>query len=173
MNQPTGRASITRIHISEQETRVAAETGSATAMTFALSVGVLRLGPGPFHHEPPSPLELENAIAAVEDAVMPLAKLVPTSTALATGDAGAVRMARFARPGLAAFPAVLSLDEVERQFDDVAAISLGRPAVSAGLPTDGAFVAYVLILREFMHHVGFQSVTIDPSAEHEDYSAVP
>lgn len=34
-------------------------------------------------------------------------------------------------------------------------------AAPAGLPTDARFAATLLILREFMHHLQFKSITID------------
>ena len=45
-------------------------------------------------------------------------------------------------------------------FAQLAAVSLGRPAASASVPTDAAFFAYMLILREFMHHLGFDALTL-------------
>jgi hypothetical protein len=56
--------------------------------------------------------------------------------------------------------ATLSIEAVERQFDLLTALSLGRPASSAGIPNDAAFAATLLILREFMHHLQFESITL-------------
>jgi hypothetical protein len=43
----------------------------------------------------------------------------------------------------------------------LASLVLGRPASSAGIPTNPAFAATLLILREFMHHLQFDSIRID------------
>jgi hypothetical protein len=45
-------------------------------------------------------------------------------------------------------------------FDRMAAISMGRPAGQDTLPAGAAFRATLLILREFMHHLQFQSITL-------------
>lgn len=55
---------------------------------------------------------------------------------------------------------ILSLEAVEGLFDLLAALSLGRPASSAGIPAEPAFAATLLILREFMHHLKFMSIGI-------------
>ena len=55
----------------------------------------------------------------------------------------------------------LSIERVEETFDRLAAVSLGRPAAHEGLPDSVAFAATLLILREFMHHMNFASLTIE------------
>jgi hypothetical protein len=55
---------------------------------------------------------------------------------------------------------VLSLEAVEQTFDLLASLVLGRPASSAGIPTHLEFAATLLILREFMHHLKFDSICI-------------
>jgi hypothetical protein len=55
---------------------------------------------------------------------------------------------------------LFSIDAVERQFDLLTALTQGRPATSAGIPTDIGFAATLLILREFMHHLQFSAITI-------------
>ena len=52
----------------------------------------------------------------------------------------------------------MPVDTVERLFDLLAALSQGRPASSAGIPDSPEFAARLLVLREFMHHLGFAEV---------------
>jgi hypothetical protein len=148
-------SAVTRLRIGERQTEVSVEA-PAQVQRWQLTIGTLEVGDGPFRQRPPTPLELENAIAAVEDAVMPLARLLPAGTLLVSGDEGARRL-RDAVPGAGD---TLSLAQVEDLFDQLAAVALGRPAASAGVPTDAAFFAYALILREFMHHLGFEALTL-------------
>ena len=54
----------------------------------------------------------------------------------------------------------LSLDAMERTFERLAQVTLGKPALQEGIPTSPAFVATLLILREFMHHLRFSSITV-------------
>jgi len=51
---------------------------------------------------------------------------------------------------------------MEKTFDRLASVSLGRPAAHEGLPDSTAFAATLLILREFMHHLKFASLTVKP-----------
>jgi hypothetical protein len=152
----------TRMAVGDRGTRVRVEGGPLPALEMELGIGLLQLGRGQFRHQPPSELDLELAIAFVEDAVMPLAKVLPPSTRLVSSDAIASRLLALAQPGQPGDASVLSLDQVEHVFSQLAAVSLGRPASSSGVPTDGPFVAYVLILREFMHHLGFGRIGIEP-----------
>ena len=56
--------------------------------------------------------------------------------------------------------AVLSLEEVESLFNRLVAVSQGRPATQESLPADVGVFASLLIVREFMHHLHFSSVTL-------------
>ena len=47
---------------------------------------------------------------------------------------------------------------LEQLFQRLAAIALGRPAASEGLPADPHFFAAALLLRELMHHLGVERV---------------
>jgi hypothetical protein len=55
----------------------------------------------------------------------------------------------------------VSIETVEGLFQRLASESLGNPAARRGLPSGNVFVAGVLILREFMHHLGFESITLE------------
>ena len=57
---------------------------------------------------------------------------------------------------------LLAIDEVETLFNRLVAVSEGRPASQEALPTDARFFAAMLILREFMHHLHFARVTLQP-----------
>lgn len=52
----------------------------------------------------------------------------------------------------------LSIDALERTFDRLTSVALGRPASQEGLPDDKPFAATLLILRELMHHLQFASI---------------
>ncbi|WP_439519575.1 hypothetical protein [Hydrogenophaga sp.] len=153
---------ITTLHIGEQSTRLTATTDPG--LDSVLALGTHELGSGPWRNEPPSPLELENAIAFVEDLLMPLTRTLPEGTTLVTHDAHARHVVVVARPGLDPAPP-LSIDDVERVFNGLVAVSQGRPVASSGLPSETDFAAYVLILRELMQHLGFDAVTVKEPIE--------
>ena len=54
----------------------------------------------------------------------------------------------------------LTTDAVERTFDRWIAVVHGHPVAGAGLPSDSRFAATLLILRELMHHLQFESIQI-------------
>lgn len=155
-------APLTVLHIgSEQTTLLGHQAGplAVTAAPLVLNVGAQKTAQQFFKHAPPSPDELENAIAAIEDEVMRVrAQSVPDSC-LVTADAAIREIARLA--GLAPAAQIeLPLDAMEQVFQRLTALSLGRPASQDDLPTDAAFAATLLILREIMQHLHFTSVTV-------------
>ena len=85
-------------------------------------------------------------------------QIVPGSR-LVTSDAAIREIARLA--GLAPAAQIeLPLDAMEQVFQRLTARSLGRPASQDDMPTDTAFAATLLILREFMQHLHFASITV-------------
>jgi exopolyphosphatase/pppGpp-phosphohydrolase len=113
-------------------------------------------------HEPPLPIELEQAIDVTEEAVMPMAAQFAGNPALILQGLGASLIAsRLQASGQA--QTVLTLDDVETLFNRLVSVSQGRPASQEALPADARFVAAMLILREFMHHLHFAQVTLQTS----------
>ena len=49
---------------------------------------------------------------------------------------------------------------MEQTFERLIALALGRPALREGIPTSAEFAATLLIMREFMHHMQFASITV-------------
>ena len=112
-------------------------------------------------HEPALPIELEQAIELTEDAVMPLAARFAGGGTLVLKGLGALLIAQ-ALQGSAIGQNPLALDQVEALFNRLVALSLGRPASQETLPTDVRFLAAMLVLREFMHHLSFERVELQP-----------
>ena len=153
-------AAVTLLCIGDSETFVVSGPAGESPSVIRIPIGSGAAGHVPFHHDPPTALELENAIAVVEDQVMPLAKSLPRPSVLVgMGGAmgGVASVAGRAGPGRVH----LALGDVELQFQQLAAVAEGGPEASSGLPSGPAFAATLLILREFMHHLDFDSVAID------------
>ena len=128
--------------------------GSATP----LALGFELMAETCLRHDPPTAAELERAIEAIEDELMLARRSLP-------GGMGQHLLAQGAAlnevAGAADAPAELPLDAVERLFQRLASESLGNPSARQGLPAGNRFVATVLILREFMHHLGFASLRFE------------
>jgi hypothetical protein len=159
-SERSGPALVT-LHIGEFQTNVA-QAGLAGKDGQETTIGIGFMSPGSaLSHTPPTSLELEHAIEAVEDVVMPLASTLRHAAELATSDTLAHRIATLASSG-GGQGELLSIDVVESLFGDMAAVASGRPA--SGSPfLDSALCGYLLILREFMHHLGFACVRVRPA----------
>lgn len=151
-------STLVLLHIGETRTVVFAGTGTDAAQVQELAVGSNRTASDFFKHNPPSPLEIENAIMVVEDEVTRARGLVRSSAALYSMDEVVFELA-----SLAGCPdgvrVSLSLAQVELLFDQLAARSEGRLASQVAIPDEPRFAASLLILREFMHHLNFDTVT--------------
>ena len=98
---------------------------------------------------------------------MPLARVLPPSTQLVSSGAIASRLLEQVQRAPGQATGLLTLEQVEQVFGELAAVALGRPSSSGGVPVDGPFVAYVLIVREFMHHLAFGDISIEGVAAHD------
>lgn len=152
-------APLAVLHIGAEHTALATGSGADVAAVLVLDLGADRTARAQFKHAPPTPLEMENAIAVVEDEVTRARSAVAHRPALYTRDASIGQIALLA--GVREGPRmVLTLEAMEQMFDRLAAVTLGRPMASDALPATGEFAATLLILREFMHHLQFPSITV-------------
>lgn len=148
-----GRIAV--LHIGAKETVVATGNSSEPQAVLSLAIGSRITAADYFKHYPPTPAEVENAILAVEDEVMRARSIHVEDATLHTQDKLIHEIA--AHAGACT---ILGLDDLERLFQRWLAVTNGSPASQQGIPNDAAFGATLLILREFMHHVKFRSVTL-------------
>lgn len=141
---------VTMLDIGAQESAVAFGRDDDVPAVARIAVGTASGGMP--RHDPPLPSELEHAIATIEDAAMPLARRLPPSSILVVSG-GAMHELAPAHDGLA-------LGDVEQLFQQLAAVAEGRPVASSGLPPGPTVAATLLIVREFMHHLGFESLVV-------------
>lgn len=129
-----------------------------------LPIGSRQLGQGPLRHTPPSPLELEQAIAEVEDRIMPLAHQIPVGEPLLLLLL-APALAPLAEASQGAGP--LTRVQIERYFQQLAAQAEGDPRATSLFTPTPEFAAALLIVREWMHHLGFEQFEFGlTTAEH-------
>lgn len=153
---------ITVLHIGADETTVAVGDGPAPAALRTLAMGAMRTSRDYFKQSPPGRLEFEIAIEPVEDEITNLRGMLPPVSTLYSTDAGLRHIALLAGVPDSA-DLCLDLEAMERVFSRLAAVIQGKPAAHEGIPDDNAFVATLLILREFMHHLRFASIHILPA----------
>lgn len=130
------------------------------ATVVLVSIGRRTLAREYLKHDPPSPIELENAIAAIEDEIARAPALPAKGSGLRTADPRVSEIARAA--GLPTDgETTLSLGAVEQAFQRLAA-QAGRGPRSEGVPPGDEQAAALLILRELMHHLGFTTILVQP-----------
>lgn len=129
-----------------------------SALPMTLPIGSVKTAKY-FKHNPPSEMEMENAITIVEDELFRIRHLIAKGATLSTTDASVRTIAR-----IAGVPEqhnlTLTRDLVEQTFNRLVAIVQGRPASLDSIPTTAEFSATLLILREFMHHLNFESIDV-------------
>lgn len=150
---------ITLLSIGYDSTTVISGDSDMIFTEQLLTVGSSHVASRYFKHNPPMVDEMETAIMVVEDEVIRISSVVNKTSQLITTDHYIAEIAQLAGLPVQA-EIVMSLESVERMFDRLAAVMMGRPAASEGIPADNEFAARLLILREFMHHLQFPSIRI-------------
>lgn len=137
-----------------------------------MQLGMDLLATRAFKNRMPNELQLEQAIMLVEDAVMPVARLIPASNVFVTRDpyllavgqqALGVRDLNVAWQDTGRLP-VLSREAVEVQFDLLARQAAHPQTPQGDLPQSPHWAAALLLLREILHHWQLGAVRLLPSA---------
>ncbi|WP_429165067.1 hypothetical protein [Aeromonas rivipollensis] len=140
------------LSLGDRESRVRLTEEDGVSREFVLALGLDAMTPGPFRRDPPTPLELEQAIMVVEDVLMPLAARIPPHPLVQLHSPVPLAEALGSR--------VQSRESIERLFGQLVAMVEGDPLASAQLPRDRRVTAALLILREWMHHLDAGSVAL-------------
>lgn len=154
---------LTALEFGEPASAVVVGAGNEPERVIALPLGPgdlarARLGPAR-----PGEAAIEAAIAETEERIMPLRPLLPVGSQCVSRDPRVARIADVL--GCASEPwARLDTDLVEQGFNRWVSIALGRPASQDTLPTTPEFGASLLVLREWLHHMGFAGIRIDREA---------
>lgn len=149
---------IVLLHIGQAQTCVASGSGKEPDQIIVLEMGASRTSSAFFKHNPPLPLEIENAIMAVEDEVTRARAVAMGGVALLYLTDQWINDMTHMLGHADAMAIPLKVEEVESLFDQLAARSEGRLASQVDIPDDPRFAAALLILREFMHHLNFDQV---------------
>jgi phospholipase/carboxylesterase len=141
----------TLLHLGDEDLVVLDGQGDKPETVHRLALGPVRLGREFFHHDPPTPQEIERAIDFTEDEIMRLGK--PTGIV-----APLFSTARALRPWADLSGPTMTIAVVEQWFQRLASASLGQRGAMQGLPAGRDAAATLLVLREFMHHRGHDCV---------------
>jgi exopolyphosphatase/pppGpp-phosphohydrolase len=149
----------TLLEIGPEHTAIVIRDDAVAPVRLMLQLGTANVSRDHFRHTPPTPRELEDAIQAVEDEIGSIHSRITGASQLVTKDIAIRELARLA--GASPNPTLsLSREAVEATFNRMVATSSNQPPGRDGLPTNADFTATLLILREFMHHLDFASITV-------------
>lgn len=126
-----------------------------TQPTLSLAIGYRTLAQQCFNHTPPTPYEVEMAIATVEDHIEAMTELQQVASNQVCADAFLHDIARMAGSEQA-----LSQLELERLFNRMADVVSGSPMREGEFPDDKNFFSYLLIVRELSHHLRIQHIAL-------------
>ncbi|MBA1148529.1 hypothetical protein H0Z60_15880 [Ectothiorhodospiraceae bacterium WFHF3C12] len=154
-----GRGAPTCLALGSEHSLVLAGTDDPQTR-IVLALGVARTSRETLRGDPPFPHELERAISIAEDEVLGAQPILPASSALMVCSPDVSLMARLAQAGRQ--PHRLELAEVEALYQALARASERRAYTSDSPFRDPASWNAVLILREFMHHLGYQAAWLAP-----------
>jgi exopolyphosphatase/pppGpp-phosphohydrolase len=157
---------LTVLHLGAQHSGFAVGTGPKAQTLHSFELGLVRLAERYFKTSPPTPMAMEHTIMVVEDVVMPLRAAIPREARLVSCDAVLRQVAWVSgaqAEGASASgdenaPLVLSLAAMEHTFNRLVHVVEGRPAAQEGLPSTNTFAIALLVLREFMHHLQFDTI---------------
>lgn len=151
---------IVVLQLGDDRSMLALGTNATPLQMASLELGLQGLAHRLFPGGRLSEMAIEQAIAEVEDIVMPWHNKLPPSAQLFTDDASMAELAQWAGMPDKATSWLLTTEAVEHLFNRWVSLAQGRPASQDALPTTGQFSATLLVLREWLHHLGFLGITV-------------
>ena len=151
------------------------EGGHPQPVFHHMDVGIDLLATRTFKQQMPTEAQLEHGIMLVEDAAMPMARLIPPSNVFVTRDPYLLEVGQQAlgvRDVATAWKAsgrlpMLSREAVEGQFDMLARQAVHPHLPLGDLPQSPRWAAALLFLREILHHWQLGAVRLLPGGPHQ------
>ncbi|NAT78349.1 hypothetical protein CWD78_12790 [Dickeya dadantii] len=121
----------------------------------ALPMGYRAIARQFFHHNIPSPYDVEMAIAAIEDLLQSAPALRQVAQHFSSADHYLKEIARSAGSH-----DMLTQQQIENVFNRVADVISGSPWRDGEFPDETGFISYLIIVRELSHHLNIQQITL-------------
>lgn len=150
------------VNILENKTVFRVMNGGQNKILQTLDLGYQHIGRKFFRNFPPTVAEVDSAINTVEEAIVPLSRYFKDYAVLYATDVYTELVFRLSfnvrkdPEGYEVLPRV----EVENLFTRLSHIINGLPASQDEIPEDVEFAAFLLILREILHHLDFTEVKV-------------
>jgi len=157
-----GNRNLVSLRLENDRIEWGVQPSGDAATPMPMQLGYRTLADDILHSWPPTGGELEHAIEIVEDEIMRSgARAMPGVRLAVSGGPIAQLLVRLRASSLSSSAAVPQAT-VEQAFQDLAAVSLGRPASAVDPARSRDEAAALLILRELMHHLGIEDVIEPP-----------
>ena len=150
---------LTLIEIGRERTTFVSAKDDTARDAIALNIGFVKTATEFFKHNPPTPRELEEAIATIEDELARARTIVVNDSMLITTDKAVLEIARTAGTGSVSGP-MLSNEVVEQLYQRLAAVASGAPPTQEETKLYAVHAATIVILREAMHHLRYAAIWV-------------
>lgn len=150
---------LTLIEIGRERTTLVSSRDDTAYGAIALNIGFLKTAKEFFQHNPPTPRELEEAIATIEDELARARAIVVNDSMLITTDKVVLEIAHTAGIGSVSEP-MLSIEVVEQLYQRLAAVTSGAPPTQEETKLYAVHAATIVILREAMHHLRYAEIRV-------------
>ena len=152
------------LHIGEHATEFIGKQNEVT-QKIALNIGWKQLADQFYTAFPPTYDEVDRAINFTEEVLAEVEDAFKDEFQLRSADqqVKAIGDLAFNTTKTEAGEIILPQIELENVFDRFAAIVKGLPASQDVIPDDLGFAAYLLLIREIMHHLDFREVLVGSS----------
>ncbi len=151
---------IVAISFGDNSSLIASGNASHPDQISPLTLGLATLSAQCFPGGRVTELTVEQAIAEIEDIVMPWQRRLPHPATLFVSNAAIIEIAEAAGMPKGLDQWTLSIASLEQLFNRWVAHLQGRPAGHDDLPITARFSTALLVLRECLHHLKFNAVTI-------------
>lgn len=123
-----------------------------------LPLGAARIAREFFRHDPPTGLEIEQAIDVIENELMRLPPAYDAGRPLHSAS-------QVLQPWATVSGSTISVETVEHWFESLSLAAQGRTSAMDKLPSGRKAAASLLLLRELMHHRGHPSIKVIKGVE--------
>lgn len=126
-----------------------------------LALGDCEMDNFAFKHSPATPYEVEIAIEHIENVIMPARKQLPAILVCHCDDERLKQTANAIPNEIKSENNILSRQQIEIAFNQLVNVINGSPVSSTKIPSDNQFCAFLLIIREILHHWGIEKIILE------------
>lgn len=143
------------VRVGKENTRFELVDREGRPWNLGLPMGTSSIAEKHFRRRIPNEAEVESAINEIEDLLMSDGRLRDFGGTLFTSDSAMRGFFPVADQG----PVVVPLSEFEAKFRQASLVAVGGSSTMDGVDMTPESLAWLLVTREILHHLGFDSMT--------------